>query len=160
MIAAGDNLNFFPMGAIFRRGGAFFIRRSFRGDRLYAAVVDAYVRRLLRSGYPVELFLEGGRIQTAMAGGTTITASRKFGDAMLIPKGSAAVDTLVSGGSAHEIVVAIKDHAATAVPNTSGLPLPDDAPAEHPKVQELRGLPAWSEGQICCSPERQGAMTG
>src|SRR5450432_617036 len=64
VIAAGDNLNFFPMGAIFRRGGAFFIRRSFRGDRLYAAVVDAYVRRLLRSGYPVELFLEGGRSRT------------------------------------------------------------------------------------------------
>ncbi len=64
VIAAGDNLNFFPMGAVFRRGGAFFIRRSFRGDRLYAAVVDAYVRRLLRSGYPVELFLEGGRSRT------------------------------------------------------------------------------------------------
>ncbi|HEY4160196.1 MAG TPA: 1-acyl-sn-glycerol-3-phosphate acyltransferase [Polyangiaceae bacterium] len=64
VIAAGDNLNFFPMGPIFRRGGAFFIRRSFRGDRLYAAVVDAYVRRLLRSGYPVELFLEGGRSRT------------------------------------------------------------------------------------------------
>jgi len=64
VIAAGDNLNFFPMGGIFRRGGAFFIRRSFRGDRLYAAVVDAYVRRLLRSGYPIELFLEGGRSRT------------------------------------------------------------------------------------------------
>lgn len=64
VIAAGDNLNFFPMGGVFRRGGAFFIRRSFRGDRLYAAVVDAYVRRLLRSGYPVELFLEGGRSRT------------------------------------------------------------------------------------------------
>ena len=64
LIAAGDNLNFFPVGNIFRRGGAFFIRRSFRGDRLYAAVVDAYVRRLLRDGYPIELFLEGGRSRT------------------------------------------------------------------------------------------------
>jgi glycerol-3-phosphate O-acyltransferase len=64
LIAAGDNLNFFPVGAIFRRGGAFFIRRSFRGDRLYAAVVDAYVRRLIRDGYPIELFLEGGRSRT------------------------------------------------------------------------------------------------
>lgn len=64
LIAAGDNLNFFPMGAIFRRGGAFFIRRSFRGDRLYAAVVDTYVRRLIRDGYPIELFLEGGRSRT------------------------------------------------------------------------------------------------
>ncbi len=61
LIAAGDNLNFFPVGAIFRRGGAFFIRRSFKGDRLYAAVVDAYIRRLIRDGFPIELFLEGGR---------------------------------------------------------------------------------------------------
>ncbi len=64
MIAAGDNLNFFPAGGILRRGGGFFIRRSFRGDRLYAAVVDAYVRRLIRDGYPIELFLEGGRSRT------------------------------------------------------------------------------------------------
>ncbi|WP_421681884.1 arsenical resistance protein ArsH [Stutzerimonas urumqiensis] len=41
----------------------------------------------------------------------------------------------------------------------SGLPLPDDAPAEHPKVQELRELMQWSEGQVWCSPERHGAMT-
>ncbi len=64
LIAAGDNLNFFPLGGIFRRGGAFFIRRSFKGDRLYAAVVDAYIRRLIRDGYPIELFLEGGRSRT------------------------------------------------------------------------------------------------
>jgi glycerol-3-phosphate O-acyltransferase len=64
LIAAGDNLDFFPVGPIFRRGGAFFIRRSFKGDRLYAAVVDAYVRRLIKDGYPIELFLEGGRSRT------------------------------------------------------------------------------------------------
>jgi glycerol-3-phosphate O-acyltransferase len=64
LIAAGENLDFFPVGAIFRRGGAFFIRRSFKGDKLYAAVVDAYVRRLIRDGYPIELFLEGGRSRT------------------------------------------------------------------------------------------------
>lgn len=64
VIAAGDNLSFFPLGPIFRRAGAFFIRRSFRGDRLYTAVVDAYVRRLLRDGYPIEFFLEGGRSRT------------------------------------------------------------------------------------------------
>jgi len=44
--------------------------------------------------------------------------------------------------------------------NPTGLPLPDDAPAEHPKVQELRDLSSWSEGQVWCSPERHGAMTG
>lgn len=42
----------------------------------------------------------------------------------------------------------------------SGLPLPDDAEAEHPKVQELRDLVTWSEGMVWCSPERHGAMTG
>lgn len=44
--------------------------------------------------------------------------------------------------------------------NPSGLPLPDDAPETHPKVQELRQLAAWSEGMVWCSPERHGAMTG
>jgi arsenic resistance protein ArsH len=50
--------------------------------------------------------------------------------------------------------------AETRVFNPSGLPLPDDAPVEHPKVQELRALSAWSEGQVWCSPERHGSMTG
>jgi glycerol-3-phosphate O-acyltransferase len=63
-VAAGDNLNFFPVGPIFRRAGAFFIRRRFSGDRLYSAVVDAYVRRLIRDGSPLEFFLEGGRSRT------------------------------------------------------------------------------------------------
>ena len=44
--------------------------------------------------------------------------------------------------------------------NPSGLPLPDDAPETHPKVQALRELAAWSEGMVWCSPERHGAMTG
>ena len=42
----------------------------------------------------------------------------------------------------------------------AGLPLPDDAPESHPKVQELRSLAAWSEGMVWTSPERHGAMTG
>ncbi|AKT37013.1 1-acyl-sn-glycerol-3-phosphate acyltransferase [Chondromyces crocatus] len=64
VIAAGDNLAFFPLGPLFRRAGAFFIRRSFKGDRLYASVVDAYIRRLLRDGHAIEFFLEGGRSRT------------------------------------------------------------------------------------------------
>lgn len=50
--------------------------------------------------------------------------------------------------------------AETKIFNPTGLPLPDDAPAEHPKVQELRELMTWSEGQVWCSPERHGSMTG
>ena len=42
----------------------------------------------------------------------------------------------------------------------SGLPLPDDAPVDHPKVAELRELALWSEGMVWSSPERHGAMTG
>ncbi|MCB5185001.1 arsenical resistance protein ArsH [Methylobacillus gramineus] len=41
-----------------------------------------------------------------------------------------------------------------------GLPLPDDAPETHPKVEELRALTVWAEGMVWCSPERHGAMTG
>jgi glycerol-3-phosphate O-acyltransferase len=64
LVAAGDNLAFFPLGPVLRRAGAFFIRRSFKGDRLYGAVVDAYMRRLLKDGWPLEFFLEGGRSRT------------------------------------------------------------------------------------------------
>jgi glycerol-3-phosphate O-acyltransferase len=64
LVAAGDNLNFAPVGGILRRAGAFFIRRSFGGDRLYSAVVDAYVRKLIKNGSPLEFYLEGGRSRT------------------------------------------------------------------------------------------------
>ncbi|MCD9116897.1 arsenical resistance protein ArsH [Pseudomonas bijieensis] len=49
--------------------------------------------------------------------------------------------------------------AETAIFDPSGLPLPDDAPVDHPKVQELRDLVMWSEGQVWCSPERHGSMS-
>lgn len=63
-IAAGDNMNFPPIGTVFRRSGAFFIRRSFRGDKLYSTLFGAYVRRLLKEGHPIEFFIEGGRSRT------------------------------------------------------------------------------------------------
>lgn len=63
-IAAGVNLNFFPVGSLFRRGGAFFIRRSFRGNKLYSAVFREYLCRLFQKGYPVKYFTEGGRSRT------------------------------------------------------------------------------------------------
>lgn len=50
--------------------------------------------------------------------------------------------------------------AETRIFNPSGLPLPDDAEDSHPKVQELRELMTWSEGQVWCSPERHGTITG
>ncbi|MDX1706131.1 glycerol-3-phosphate 1-O-acyltransferase PlsB [Pseudidiomarina sp.] len=63
-IAAGVNLDFFPAGPLFRRGGAFFIRRSFKGNKLYSAVFREYLNRLFQKGYPVEYFTEGGRSRT------------------------------------------------------------------------------------------------
>ncbi|TPP06501.1 arsenical resistance protein ArsH [Rhizobium glycinendophyticum] len=50
--------------------------------------------------------------------------------------------------------------AEVKVFDPSGLPLPDDAPVGHPKVQELRELSQWSEGQVWVSPERHGTLTG
>jgi glycerol-3-phosphate O-acyltransferase len=64
LIAAGDNLSFWPLGPVFRRGGAFFIRRVFKGNKLYSALVDTYMRRLLLDGHHIELFIEGGRSRT------------------------------------------------------------------------------------------------
>lgn len=63
-IAAGVNLNFWPAGPIFRRGGAFFIRRSFRGNKLYSIAFREYLGRLFQKGYSVEYFMEGGRSRT------------------------------------------------------------------------------------------------
>ena len=50
--------------------------------------------------------------------------------------------------------------AEARVFDPTGLPLPDGAPVDHPKVHELREASLWSEGQVWCSPERHGAMTG
>ena len=63
-IAAGDNMNFWPLGYIFRKAGAFFLRRSFRGDDLYTEVFTAYLKYLLQDGTTMEFFLEGGRSRT------------------------------------------------------------------------------------------------
>lgn len=63
-IAAGANLSFFPLGLIFRGCGAFFLRRSFRDDPLYAAVFRAYIVELVKTGTSLEFFLEGTRSRT------------------------------------------------------------------------------------------------
>ncbi|MBK7952977.1 MAG: glycerol-3-phosphate 1-O-acyltransferase PlsB [Candidatus Accumulibacter sp.] len=60
-IAAGANLNLPIIGSILRRGGAFFLRRSFKGEPLYAAVFHEYLHLMLARGFPIEYFIEGGR---------------------------------------------------------------------------------------------------
>ena len=64
LVAAGKNLSFWPLGPIFRGGGAFFLRRTFRGAVLYARVFSAYIHKLLEEGFNLELFIEGGRSRT------------------------------------------------------------------------------------------------
>ena len=63
-VAAGVNLNMPVIGGILRRGGAFYLRRSFKGNRVYAAVFDAYLHQILVRGYSIEYFVEGGRSRT------------------------------------------------------------------------------------------------
>jgi glycerol-3-phosphate O-acyltransferase len=60
-VAAGANLNLPVVGGILRRGGAFFLRRSFRGDPLYGAVFAEYLHAMIVRGFPIEYFVEGGR---------------------------------------------------------------------------------------------------
>jgi len=63
-IAAGTNLMFWPLGHIFRKAGAFFIRRTFGGNVVYRNVMETYIRIMLREGHPIEFFIEGGRSRT------------------------------------------------------------------------------------------------
>lgn len=68
-IAAGANLNMFLVGPLLRRSGAFFLRRSFKGEALYAAVFHEYLHLMLTRGFPLKYFIEGGRSRS----GRTLT---------------------------------------------------------------------------------------
>jgi glycerol-3-phosphate O-acyltransferase len=63
-IAAGINLNLPVLGRLLRMGGAFFIRRSFRGNTLYTVVFTKYLAAIMARGHSVEYFIEGGRSRT------------------------------------------------------------------------------------------------
>ncbi len=63
-VAAGKNLSFWPLGPIFRSTGAFFVRRSFKGAVLYSRMFTEYIYKLLKEGFNIELFIEGGRSRT------------------------------------------------------------------------------------------------
>ena len=81
-IVAGVNLNMPVLGPILRRGGAFFIRRSIRGNALYAAVLAEYVAQLVGEGFSLEYFIEGGRSRTgrllAPKGGMIVMTIKAF----------------------------------------------------------------------------------
>ncbi len=63
-IAAGINLNLPIVGRFLRKGGAFFIRRSFRGNALYTVVFMKYLAAIMARGHSIEYFIEGGRSRT------------------------------------------------------------------------------------------------
>ena len=63
-VAAGINLNLPVIGRLLRKGGAFFIRRSFQGSSLYPTVFMKYVDVMMNRGHAMEFFIEGGRSRT------------------------------------------------------------------------------------------------
>ncbi len=81
-IVAGINLNLPVVGTLLRKGGAFFIRRSIRGNALYSAVLSEYVAQLVGGGYSIEYFVEGGRSRTGRLlqpkGGMIVMTLRAF----------------------------------------------------------------------------------
>jgi glycerol-3-phosphate O-acyltransferase len=81
-IAAGINLNLPVIGPMLRRGGAFFMRRSFKGDPLYSTVFREYLSQLFARGVSLEYFVEGGRSRTgrllAPRGGMLSMTLRSF----------------------------------------------------------------------------------
>jgi glycerol-3-phosphate O-acyltransferase len=60
-VFAGKNLAFWPMGPLFRRVGAFFVRRSFKGAVFYAKVFSAYIFKVLKEGFNLAVYIEGTR---------------------------------------------------------------------------------------------------
>jgi len=90
----------------------------------------------------VILFLEGGAIKSTGPDGKSTTVTHKYGDAVFVPKGRSLTDTLVAGGPAHEIVVALKPHANTAVPNTTKLPLAFPRPGSVKTFENAKVI-AW-----------------
>lgn len=63
-VAAGSNLAFWPIGTLFRKSGAFFIKRTFHGAKLYTTLFSEYVHMLIKQGFNIEFFIEGGRSRT------------------------------------------------------------------------------------------------
>ncbi|MEX2251889.1 MAG: 1-acyl-sn-glycerol-3-phosphate acyltransferase [Acidimicrobiia bacterium] len=66
--AGGINMNFFPIGPLMRRTGVFFIRRSFKDNRLYKTVLKGYLDYLVEKRFPLEWYLEGGRSRSGRLG--------------------------------------------------------------------------------------------
>ncbi len=130
-VAAGNNLNFFPLGPILRRGGGYFIRRTFHGEPLYPHVFRAYVRRLYREGFTQEFFIEGGRSRTGKTLAPKLGMLRMLIDAYLesrqpdavfVPASIAYEKIIEAGAYSRELKGGEKEaESATALIRTAGV---------------------------------------
>ncbi len=66
LVAAGDNLDFFPISPVLRKMGVFFIRRKIRDDEFYRKLLTTYLEQIVTAGYNIEFFIEGGRSRSGM----------------------------------------------------------------------------------------------
>ena len=66
LVAAGDNLDFFPLSPVLRKMGAFFIRRKIKDDEFYRKLLTTYLEQIVTAGYNIEFFIEGGRSRSGM----------------------------------------------------------------------------------------------
>ena len=66
LVAAGDNLDFFPLSPVLRKMGAFFIRRKIKDDEFYKKILTTYLKQIVTAGYNMEFFIEGGRSRSGM----------------------------------------------------------------------------------------------
>lgn len=109
-ITAGDNLAFWPMGPIFRHSGAFFIRRSVKGDALYQVVLAQYIRKLLKEGYWLEFFIEGTRSRSGKSLSPRYGILKMVVDA--VASGAAPDANLVPAAITYEKVIEEKSYRA------------------------------------------------
>ncbi len=66
LVAAGNNLDFFPLSPVLRKMGAFFIRRQIQNDEFYKKILTTYLEQIVTAGYNIEFFIEGGRSRSGM----------------------------------------------------------------------------------------------
>jgi arsenic resistance protein ArsH len=90
----------------------------------------------------------------------SISSGRETGLSDLIPSRHVALRSFSKLTAFEAARVLTKLGADVRVYNPSGLPLKDDTSDKHEKVQELRALSEWSDGQLWCCPEQHGAITG
>jgi glycerol-3-phosphate O-acyltransferase len=169
-IAAGANLSFFPLGFLFRRCGAFFLRRKFKGDALYSLLFRGYVRRLLREGHNLEFFIEGGRSRSGKLlspklGLLSMVVEAALDDdgararhAQIVPvsigyekviEGKAHAREQAGGAKKKETVRGLVGASRVLLGDYGRLNIQFDEPiAVGPALAELGALVAWDENQI------------